>query len=141
MKNWGWVLVTVSVGLLLCFSTAAAQQSASGRLFEDCAKCHADETREVARKGGAHGEFISCDDCHWVHPQKGAETEIASCSACHDPADQDHYALPRCIGCHSPHAPLDLEFSALTDARKACSTCHPDVATAAKKARDAHSEL
>jgi predicted CXXCH cytochrome family protein len=141
MKNWGWVLVTVSVGLLLCFSTAAAQQSASGRLFEDCAKCHADETREVARKGGAHGEFISCDDCHWVHPKKGAETEIASCSACHDPADQDHYALPRCIGCHSPHAPLDLEFSALTDARKACSTCHPDVATAAKKARDAHSEL
>ncbi len=88
----------------------------------DCIKCHTDAVKDVAAHGAAHSE-MGCQDCHLDHAPLGDDI-IPKCSLCHDVEEKAHYKLDNCVGCHYPHHPLEIDFSALTNVKPACITCH-----------------
>ena len=88
----------------------------------DCVKCHTKPVEDIAAKGMAHKESVSCQDCHVGHPPAvPAKKIIPQCSMCHQ--DKPHYKLPNCLGCHrNPHTPKIISFgNNITDP---CLTCH-----------------
>lgn len=90
----------------------------------DCIKCHTKEVKDVATQGAAHAE-MDCQDCHLEHPPLG-DNSIPDCALCHDPEEKTHYQLAQCAACHNPHHPLAIDFSALTDVKPACLSCHTE---------------
>lgn len=90
-----------------------------------CAKCHA----AVVKTASAHGEKHSdCKTCHDPHLQAKAANR---CDQCHASVRETMAAATPsepaahrdCAACHPPHAGKDA-------ARKACASCHKDVAHA-----------
>lgn len=119
--------------LLFCFAAVAllglAQPAFCGQSSDvlgddDCVKCHLDAVKDVAHNGAAHNE-MGCQDCHLEHAPLG-DNIIPKCSLCHAADETPHYTLDNCAGCHYPHHPLIIDFSALTDVKSACISCHDD---------------
>ncbi len=102
----------------------AADQSTSELADSDCIKCHTKEVKDVATHGAAHAE-MGCQDCHLEHAPLGTNI-IPECALCHDPAENNHYTLVNCAGCHNPHHPLNIDFTAISNVKAACISCHDD---------------
>lgn len=110
----------LGAALTVLFPQSAAAQSLGD---EDCVKCHLAAVKDVAANGAAHGE-MGCQDCHLEHAPLGTDI-IPACALCHSADENPHYALANCSGCHAPHHPLLIDFSALTNVKPACLSCHP----------------
>jgi len=116
--------------LLLCCATVAllgmAQPALSSDTLgdDDCIKCHLNAVNDVAANGAAHNE-MGCQDCHLEHAPLG-DNIIPQCSLCHAADEAAHYTLDNCAGCHYPHHPLAIDFSALSNVSPACISCHDD---------------
>ncbi|WP_321532897.1 cytochrome c3 family protein [uncultured Desulfuromonas sp.] len=105
----------------LFFATNALAQEAL--TDADCVKCHINAVKDVAAHGAAHAD-MGCRDCHLEHPPLG-DRVIPECTLCHAPAETAHYTLDNCVGCHYPHHPLEIDFTALDNVKPACVSCHP----------------
>jgi len=103
-----------------------------------CAGCHEQPANEVADKGGAHRDVISCASCHQQHPdsacvkchsehpQQGVGIPD-SCFMCHTPSDHEHFTVGDCQSCHSPHQPLVLSLKDYKPHAPVCVSCHVQV--------------
>ncbi|MBN2645692.1 MAG: cytochrome C [Desulfuromonadaceae bacterium] len=117
------LFLPIAMAMALLAAPALAADS-ENLLDADCVKCHVKAVQDVAAHGEAHAG-MGCQDCHAEHPPTGTDV-IPKCSLCHDPAENDHYKLTECSGCHYPHHPLQIDFSAQSNVKPACLTCHPD---------------
>nr|WP_320114082.1 cytochrome c3 family protein [uncultured Desulfuromonas sp.] len=90
---------------------------------DQCAACHEDQVSELSSKGEAHGSDIHCSDCHSAHPPH-EEGVIPACADCHAPSDHPHYKLDNCVACHRPHAPLEIDLTAVSPIKPVCISCH-----------------
>nr|MBF0222472.1 cytochrome C [Desulfobulbaceae bacterium] len=101
-------------------------QSGAELVNTDCNKCHNAQPADINRNGAKHKTAIGCLDCHIEHLPLGKAT-IPQCSMCHDGAENEHFKLVNCLGCHrNPHTPLDVTVDDLPDNSSACKTCHTD---------------
>ena len=116
-------ILPVCLVLALGMFTSAAAVDMAALSNDDCVKCHLEAVKDVDAHGAAHGA-MGCQDCHLEHPPMGTNV-IPACSLCHSPDDSDHYKLDNCAGCHYPHHPLDIDFSAQSNVKPACLSCHP----------------
>ena len=135
MKRILFLCVIALAAFGLTQSAYAASETLSD---DDCVKCHINAVKDVAAHGAAHNE-MGCQDCHLEHAPLGAEI-IPECALCHAPEDSSHYKISNCVGCHYPHHPLQIDFSALTDVKPACISCHDDKGTEMTNHPSAHSE-
>ncbi len=97
----------LTMGLFFTTNTLAEETLTDA----DCVKCHINAVKDVAAHGAAHAD-MGCRDCHLEHPPLG-DRVIPQCSLCHAPDETAHYTLDNCVGCHYPHHPLDIDFTAL----------------------------
>ena len=107
---------------------------------EDCGKCHEREIREIDSRGGAHKTAVGCLDCHLEHPPRG-EQAVPACSMCHKAAENNHFALEECLGCHPVHQPMDIDFSRAGRVYPACASCHPHQSRQLEEYPSSHSLL
>ncbi|MCD6526144.1 MAG: hypothetical protein J7K75_04025 [Desulfuromonas sp.] len=105
----------------------------------DCIKCHRQPSLQIREHGGAHNTELGCLGCHEAHPPAG-EAVIPECEQCHPADENTHFALSGCQDCHSPHAPVIPDFSELSDAKRACLSCHDSIATAMEQKPSLHAE-
>ncbi len=123
------IVVFLTAGLLAfpAHADTASTQAPSALSNNDCAKCHAEEAKDLTEAGAGHLQ-PNCLGCHTDHPPKVAKP-IPLCGKCHLKSRNDHFDLqmPDCLKCHTnPHRPLNIS---LTDAGNgACHGCHePEV--------------
>lgn len=118
------LLCLAIVALLTLTQPAYSMPNAEVLSDNDCVKCHIDAVKDVFHNGAAHNE-MGCQDCHLEHAPLGSNI-IPKCSLCHAADDSQHYTLNNCAGCHYPHHPLVIDFSALSNVKPACISCHGD---------------
>ncbi len=107
----------------------------------DCIKCHQEEVKDIDTRGAKHKQAVTCLDCHKEHPPAG-ENAIPQCSECHDPADQQHFKVGSCTGCHNPHHPLEIDISSDDQKIKSvCLSCHQRQGEEMKSYPSKHAEL
>jgi hypothetical protein len=103
----------------------------------DCIKCHQQPGIDIAKKGGAHRDKVTCLDCHEQHPPL-VQSAIPLCSKCH--AGQSHFELDNCLACHAnPHMPLVMELE--KHITGPCLTCHPEQGAQLEQNPSFHSRL
>ena len=111
-----------------------------------CLDCH-NEGEQVHWNEGAHGNALSCADCHVLHkpadPSLVRKNQAHECDECHTeilataPTATFHPLTGEnaifCTECHNPHGPTDLT---------SCNGCHaqdaPTLAKQSPKAQDYH---
>ncbi len=103
---------------------------------EDCVKCHAAPSANLAASGGKHRD-VGCEGCHVGHPP-AVKKPIPQCSDCH--TGKAHYELKGCLTCHTnPHTPMNISFSGnITDA---CLTCHTPQIEQLRNNKSKHTSL
>lgn len=122
-----------------CVTQTVYAAAPTGELTDaDCVKCHIKEVKDIDANGAAHKE-MGCTDCHAEHAPTGTDI-IPKCALCHDASDNKHFGLANCSGCHNPHHPLNIDFSALDNVKPACLTCHADKGEEMAAHPSAHSE-
>ncbi len=104
-----------------------------------CAACHQSEAQTLAVSGGAHGQALGCAQCHIDHPPQ--EISYPACARCHGPAEQPHFTLEGCDGCHPAHAPLAGGWAAMENLRPACLSCHSEPAAKAEANPSPHAGM
>ncbi len=110
------LIFLLSVALVYAVTATISAQTLT---VDDCVKCHALETRQIAEEGAAHKLAVNCLDCHSQHRPMNANN-IPSCADCH--VGTDHYALNTCNECHNPHQPLEVTLTG--ELKMECLTCH-----------------
>ena len=121
-------LAILPILIVLVLGTGSADAALS---IGDCLKCHEREWQQVALKGRAHKEQVSCLDCHENHRPRVANN-IPKCSGCHGAAPHKgmtdcsscHEKKERCTACHMVHQPL--VWSSGDTASLHCKVCHPE---------------
>jgi hypothetical protein len=103
---------------------------------EDCVKCHAAPSADLAASGRKHKD-VGCEGCHIGHPP-AVKKPIPQCSDCH--MGKAHYELKGCLSCHkNPHTPMNISFSGnVTDA---CLTCHTPQIEQLRNNKSKHTSL
>jgi len=114
----------------LIFLTLGATAVEAALSIEDCQKCHDRECQQIASKGMAHKEMLTCLECHESHRPK-AINNIPECNNCH--GDSPHESIIDCSGCHKrkknckachmAHQPFVWSDSKV--ALLHCKACHP----------------
>jgi hypothetical protein len=114
--------------VLACAALETAQ-AATALTVEDCRKCHTHEYQQIASRGMAHKDKMTCLGCHESHRPRSAEN-IPACSGCHGRVPHEdmidcsscHERKENCTACHQAHQPL-----ARTNGKTAlihCMACH-----------------
>jgi len=140
MKCWllGCVLI-----VFFPVGTLSAEQTEAGPILtvNDCLKCHVEVVRDVKTNGARHLTKVTCLDCHHEHPPAGTEV-IPECSRCHNPQENRHFAVGKCAGCHDPHHPLKMDFSAAgNELIPVCLSCHQEPGVELAKYPSRHSQM
>ena len=141
-KNYPLLVVVLAFfSVFTVISTVDAAETDNKLLNSDCIKCHQQEVRDVGAKGAKHLTAVTCLDCHLEHPLTGSNT-IPLCSMCHDPADKPHYKVEKCINCHHPHHPLEINITeGGTATNPVCLSCHNQQGEEMQGYPSKHSEL
>jgi hypothetical protein len=141
MNSLTKILLPICLGLLLCLIL----NNAWGYTPEECVRCHhlgsTESTLQISIeefKASAHGEEVTCPECHTrVVDEKHETTKgsgVADCSECHE--EENRHGIqskekdrPQCYSCHTRHDILgaDREDSSIHQGQltKTCKGCHP----------------
>jgi hypothetical protein len=134
------VFLFVGIVVLLVYQGTAAAQSQPEQTpaltNEDCVKCHAAPSKDLAASGGKHKD-VGCTGCHAGHPP-AVKKPIPLCSDCH--GGKPHFEIKGCLECHrNPHTPLTITFPEnVTDA---CLTCHTQQIEQLRTNKSKHTSL
>lgn len=105
-----------------------------------CRACHSETVDMVINQGASHATELSCIECHQSHPPQ-TESVIPACAECHQADDSDHFKLDDCASCHNPHAPLDIDLSAVSPIKPVCVSCHAKPGKQLDQHPSAHTEM
>lgn len=139
-------VINLFVFLMLLVGGSALPLCASTLTVEDCRKCHAAISQQVAAHGRGHRDAVSCRDCHKSH-RPLVESNIPECSECH--GHRPHLQItdcsachPRkddCGSCHQPHEPLASTTGEI--ALLHCRVCHSEAYELLQRSTSKHREL
>jgi hypothetical protein len=131
---------------VLLFLTLGLAPVGAALTIEDCQKCHEPERQQIALKGMAHKEKVSCLDCHLNHRPQVADN-IPECGNCHEISPHEgiadcascHKSKQNCKACHMAHQPFVWPAGAA--AALHCSVCHPEASELLKNSPTEHHNL
>ena len=131
------VILATTLVLGYAGSPEAQTPNKSALTVDDCVKCHAGPSADMAADGAAH-QTIRCFACHPGH-RPASRNNIPTCRQCH--AGKPHYDMKqRCSDCHkNPHAPMRVTFG--YNITGPCLTCHTTQVQQLKDNKSKHTNL
>ncbi len=104
----------------------------SSDMTDPCLTCHSVKGVEFKMYISKHAE-VPCSRCHYKHGY------IPVCTDCHSP-HLDSQRNEDCVGCHSGHRPLDINYI-ITTKSSICAVCHAGFVERLKRHKTRHSKM
>lgn len=104
-----------------------------------CFTCHGEKQEEFQAFPSKHSQ----QNCTFCHPDK--HKVINKCFTCHEKnafhgGNGSFMVYEDCLGCHKPHSPLEITYSAETPSNF-CGTCHGELLTSLSANQSKHKDL